>query len=308
MNKQSGFTLIELSIVLVIIGLIIGGVLVGRDLVRAAGVRSTISQIEKYNAAVNTFRGKYGYLPGDIAANAAAQFGFSARGTGIGMGDGNGVIESTAFTEIAPCGDVYAFGETIMFWVDLTTANGKNVNLIEGGFSLANSVNFSNTDVTGVGIDLYFPPAKLGQGNYIYVWSGGPQTNSGIDPCGKRDSLNYFGLSQVSKIENSDQGEIDTAPGLTVRQAYDMDKKIDDGLPQSGRVTAQYVSASSSVGPEVVWAGVGSLGTQGAATTTSTAGSAATCYDNGSSNAAQQYSLSQNNGNGVNCALSFRFQ
>jgi prepilin-type N-terminal cleavage/methylation domain-containing protein len=43
----SGFTIIELSIVLVIIGLIVGGVLVGRDLIKAAEVLATISQIEK---------------------------------------------------------------------------------------------------------------------------------------------------------------------------------------------------------------------------------------------------------------------
>ena len=59
-HKSAGFTLIELSIVLVIIGLIIGGVLVGRDLIAAAQVRAQISQIEKYQTAVNTFRGKYG--------------------------------------------------------------------------------------------------------------------------------------------------------------------------------------------------------------------------------------------------------
>lgn len=47
MKNQSGFTLIELSIVLVIIGLIVGGVLVGRDLIKAAEVRAQVSQIEK---------------------------------------------------------------------------------------------------------------------------------------------------------------------------------------------------------------------------------------------------------------------
>ncbi len=45
---------------LVIIGLIIGGVLVGQDLIRAAEVRAQISQIEKYNTGVETFYGKYG--------------------------------------------------------------------------------------------------------------------------------------------------------------------------------------------------------------------------------------------------------
>jgi prepilin-type N-terminal cleavage/methylation domain-containing protein len=64
--SKHGFTLIELSIVLVIIGLIVGGILVGRDLISAAAVRAQISQIERYHTAANTFRTKYAYLPGDI--------------------------------------------------------------------------------------------------------------------------------------------------------------------------------------------------------------------------------------------------
>ena len=52
--KKSGFTLIELSIVLVIIGLIIGGILVGRDLINASAIRAQISQIDKYQQAANT--------------------------------------------------------------------------------------------------------------------------------------------------------------------------------------------------------------------------------------------------------------
>ena len=59
MKSSSDFTLIEMSIVLVIIGLIVGGVLVGQDLIRAAYVRAQVSQIEKFNTALNTFYGKY---------------------------------------------------------------------------------------------------------------------------------------------------------------------------------------------------------------------------------------------------------
>src|ERR1700735_2969244 len=92
-TAQRGFTLIELSIVLVIIGLIVGGVLVGQDLIRAADVRAQISQIEKYQTAVNTFRGKYGYLPGDIKDPDASSFGFQPRGPYAGEGDGNGILE-----------------------------------------------------------------------------------------------------------------------------------------------------------------------------------------------------------------------
>ena len=94
-----GFTLIEISIVLVIIGLIIGGVLVGRDLINAAAIRAQISQIEKYNTAVNTFKVKFNALPGDMNATTATAFGFTPRGTDCGgsacpsEGDGNGVLE-----------------------------------------------------------------------------------------------------------------------------------------------------------------------------------------------------------------------
>lgn len=94
---KTGFTLVEMSIVMVIIGLIIGGVLVGRDLISAAAARAQISQIEKYQTAVNTFRVKYGYLPGDIPDPVASQYGFYSRDTNPGQGDGNGVIAGPYF-------------------------------------------------------------------------------------------------------------------------------------------------------------------------------------------------------------------
>jgi hypothetical protein len=57
-----------MSIVLVIIGLIVGGVLVGQNLIASATVRAHVTQIEKFNHGANAFFEKYGYLPGDIPA------------------------------------------------------------------------------------------------------------------------------------------------------------------------------------------------------------------------------------------------
>ena len=92
-QHRMGFTLIELSIVLVIICLIIGGILVGRDLIEASKIRATVSQYEKFGSAVNAFRLKYNGIPGDLLD--ADAFGFPPITPGPGIQHGNGLIETT---------------------------------------------------------------------------------------------------------------------------------------------------------------------------------------------------------------------
>src|SRR4051812_2089092 len=65
-SSRHAFTLIELSIVLVIIGLIIGGILVGEDLIESARQRKFISEVDQIKASVNVFKVKYNYWPGDF--------------------------------------------------------------------------------------------------------------------------------------------------------------------------------------------------------------------------------------------------
>jgi prepilin-type N-terminal cleavage/methylation domain-containing protein len=168
--RQQGFTLIELSILLVIIGLIVGGVLVGQNLIAAAGVRATISQIEKYTTAVNIFRDKYGGLPGDLNASLASQFGFAARGTFAGEGDGNGVIEGVTSNAAGQnSGMVGNIGETSMFWVDLSHAN-----LIDGSFNTASSTMTAGivTPTTTHNLDAIIPGKKGGTGRMAWPQAG----------------------------------------------------------------------------------------------------------------------------------------
>lgn len=102
---RHGFSLVELSIVLVILGLLVGGVLTGQSLIRAAELRSVSTEFAKYQAAVNTFRDKYFALPGDMN-NATSFWGKdnvacaahtgTAATPGTCNGDGNGLSEYIA--------------------------------------------------------------------------------------------------------------------------------------------------------------------------------------------------------------------
>jgi prepilin-type N-terminal cleavage/methylation domain-containing protein len=288
-RSQKGFTLIELSIVLVIIGLITGGVLVGRDLIAAATVRAQISQIEKYQTAVNTFRGKYGYLPGDIPDPNAGQYGFAARGQYGGEGDGNGLLEGMLDDVAGTNTGVYdAAGETLMFWVDLSQAG-----LIPGSFVSATSTSIPT--VSSAGLAQYLPRAAIGGSNYVYIWSGGWSIT-----LTSGDGFNYYAITSATSISSS---RVSSGVGMTVQQAYAIDKKVDDGLPQSGNVLALYPLPV----PVVVWAGgSGGMGGWGAPNNNPTSSSATSCYDNGGGSGPQNYSVGFNGGVGLNCALSFR--
>jgi len=95
----SGFTLIELSIALVIIGLLVGGILVGRDLIVNAQNRKLISSMEQFETVVNTFRNKYSCLPGDCTR--AISFGLATQldGSTVADGNGNGRIDADLISE-----------------------------------------------------------------------------------------------------------------------------------------------------------------------------------------------------------------
>jgi len=79
-TSTAGFTLIELSVVLVIIGLIAGSILLGQSLIHQAQVRAVITQEVQLQTAAATFREKYQSLPGDLAN--ASNFGFMALTVG----------------------------------------------------------------------------------------------------------------------------------------------------------------------------------------------------------------------------------
>ena len=66
LKSQAGFTLVELAIVMIIIGLLIGGVLKGQELITNAQITATVAQVKSIDGATTTFKDMYNALPGDM--------------------------------------------------------------------------------------------------------------------------------------------------------------------------------------------------------------------------------------------------
>ncbi len=84
-RRQSGFTLIEIAIVLVIIGLLLGGILKGQELITSARVRNIIAQLDGTKAAFFGFQDRYRALPGDFNKATTQIAGASKDGNGDGQ-------------------------------------------------------------------------------------------------------------------------------------------------------------------------------------------------------------------------------
>ena len=286
-NKK-GFTLLELAIVLIIIGLLAGAVFVGRDLISSSQVRAQLAQIDKYNSAVASFQSKFNCLPGDCAKGAT--YGFVARGSGIGQGDGDGILQGAICGGGGSCAmpGIQAAGETAVFWMDLSAAG-----LIDGSYTAASETVLPSGTISGINIAKYVPAARMGNGNYVYVYGGA--LASDISSNAFAYAVNYFGVAAITQLYSTSSAQAISSKTITVQQAFNIDSKIDDGYPQTGNVIAAYINNSAFT------SFVGATGT--AATT----GSATTCYDNGGVAGTQLYSTGQNKGAGPNCALSFQF-
>lgn len=267
--QESGFTLVELAIVLVIIGLIVGGVLVGQDLIKAAEIRATTSDLERYNAAANTFRNKYNSLPGDLLASRAAQFGMTVRAGTAGHGDGNGLIEGCAQASVTVgC-------ETALFWRDLTDAQ-----LIGDAFVLATDAQVAAPTIDDM--TNYLPSAPLRDTALVNVY---PQSGR-----------NFYAIAGFSGIAAG----VQTFAGAGVRalsmlEAAQIDDKIDDGMPTTGIVRAISGWVAGNQGGAVWDVGSGSAGDSGQCVTPAAAGVPAT-YNVSNADTASE----------LNCNLSIR--
>lgn len=220
MNK--GFSLVELSIVLVILGLLTGGILAGQALIRAAELRAVPSEHSRYVTAVGTFRDKYFAIPGDFSK--ATSFWGSLGGA---SNDGAcNVIEST---DARTCdGDASGnlvdgptsinTSENYRFWQHLA-----NAGLIEG--------NYTGSHTTGAVIGRGVPGSRMSNARWTVSAYGAPHTGS-ISIFGG-DWHNYMTLNAVGFAT----GTSGTA-ALKAEEAWNIDTKMDDGVPGIGKIVA----------------------------------------------------------------------
>jgi prepilin-type N-terminal cleavage/methylation domain-containing protein len=203
-HTSRAFSLVELSIVLAIIALLIGGVMAGQSMVKAAELRSVMTDANNYITAVSNFRAQYRGLPGDIL-NATSYWSSTTPGDGDGL-VGPGTTVATRF-------------ELFEFWRQLNLAGfvDKAYTGVVGGGGANDFVIGSNIPSSRI--------AKSGfSAYYSYVSSSGSPFYQ----------MNYGNMLTFGGNVGTNSGQPITA-NLTPPDAFTLDTKADDGLPGTGK-------------------------------------------------------------------------
>lgn len=212
---QRGFTLVELSIVLVIIGLIIGGILVGKDLIRQAELRSVIKEVEAYKAAIFTFKGKYNCYPGDCT-NAYYYWGAELGCTNINASNAayNGGCNGNGNGKIA------MYGEMFLVWQHLSAA-GLIPETLTGSYVYPSA----NCMIIGNNI----PRSKI-PGLAYHITS---TLQYALDPT-ESNAVKWIWASS-DKVSTCDS-HFRRYEIFSPEDAKSIDQKMDNGLPTTGSV------------------------------------------------------------------------
>lgn len=203
------FTLLELSIALIVIGLVLGGVLIGQEIRQAAVIRSQISDIEQIRMATRLFVERYQYLPGDIGYTAASSVGLHG-GNHTGSRNDGKINDFSSTTE-------QLMYEPVYYWRHLSEAN--LLPHIEAGVA---GTACNQHRPRAMKINSSYGMSTLSDEGYVWLYMG-------ISDCLTGD------MNLVTRS---------SAYTLTPYQASQIDAKTDDGLPLDGRVFSMRFNGS----------------------------------------------------------------
>lgn len=234
---KKGFSLVELSMVLLITALLTAGVITSSKLSKQAEIKQLISDVEKVRISLTNFYTKFGYMPGDFPD--ATDF-----WTGTGDGDGDGNIEflaNTAGTGASEVGRVFQHMSLAEVYPGSYNAGNKITD------SISPDVNITAKTIRGGLITVAGYTDKGG-------WPmDGPRNNIGGNSI---NVIKYGGTDTTFAHANSHLG----SGLLNIEETVLLDKKIDDGLARSGKFTGHndFISSTSLSAEQCLEFSVGS--------------------------------------------------
>jgi len=230
-KSEKGFTLVELAIVMTIIGLLIGGILKGQELMENARVTSTISQVKSYEAAVTTFQDTYNALPGDMANAATRLPNCVAACNSTDAGPGNGIVGTVNGVATAQAA---VTNEPTLFWTHLLLAN-----LISGV-----TPEVITTPATApIAWGESHPGARINGGFHAKNGDGATAlalSASGVQPAGLTLVLQTAATGVPTAVLGGQP--------LSALRAAQIDRKMDDGKSATGQVIGYGMATCSNGG------------------------------------------------------------
>ncbi len=249
-GDNKGFTLIELSITIIIIGLVIGGSMIANNLIHSAAIRSVISDLQAYQTGVQTFKMQYDNLPGDMPD---AEAYWRSKDADVRNGNGNGLIEFFL-------GDGHK-QEDVQAWKHITASGilpgsySGDVVFLQPSIPQPAYVNYAKAFVSGVDSLFGVPSANA----CYYQYSSGD--GNSLPQAKHHDDTSYW-LVQPSGDENgiiqpptNTSGNAILVGAVTPQYGsnvglkvdgtfspidiYTIDRKLDDANPVTGVVMAQ---------------------------------------------------------------------
>ncbi len=236
-RKKSAFSLIELSIVLIIIGLLVAGITGGASLIKSSELRSVMGEARAYAVSVNAFYTQFNAYPGDYGTNIG---GVSASSTVAAYGDADGTIEY--YSSATPSGGTKS--ESSAAWIHLRYAGmidnlPATIALTEATtapvFGTASSTNSPTA-----------PSSKTKNNGWAFDYRTATEGNSTAANQNTVVLSGTIGTSVTAGTATLLVGTNVATASLIGSDALSIDAKIDDGYANLGKVRGVNPGSSSS--------------------------------------------------------------